>query len=143
MVGESLCSAVSTLLDTHFPAVFLIMQCSASSRSVTEVRLFDLFLLMRLKMCATARVAVDQDENLHKRSARLTCSVVLVVSAKALLTSGSPIVNSGISSSGSFISLFHKNLGPVSQVDDRSSLVVKPREAWLAGFSLGGMYLHW
>lgn len=105
------------------------MQCSASSRSVTELRMFDLFLLMRLKMRATARVALDQEENLHKRSARLSCSVILVVSAEALLTSGSAIVNSAISSSDGLNSLFHKNLGPVSQVDDRSSLVVKPREA--------------
>ena len=118
------------------------MQCSASSRSGTVMRLFDMFLLKRLKMSATAQVASDQDENLDKRSTRLACSVVLVLSAKALLTSGSPIINSGISSAGGFISLCHKNLGPVSQVDDKGSLGVKLLEAWSAGFSLVGTYLH-
>ena len=140
-VGESLCLTASTLLDTFF-CRSLIMHCSASSRSFTEVRLLDLFLRLRLRMRATPRVASDQDESLDKRSTKRTCSVVLVVSAKAVLTSGSPIVNSGESSAGSFISLFHKNRGPVSQVDDRSSLVVKPREACSAGFSLVDTYLH-
>lgn len=101
------------------------MQCSASSRSVTVARLFDLLYLMDLRMCATARVASDRDERLDKRPAKFTHSVVLVLSARALLTSVALSINSGISSAGSFISLFHKNLGPGSQLDNRSSLGVK------------------
>lgn len=42
------------------------MQCSASSRSVTVARLFDLLYLMDLRMCATAGVASDRDERLDK-----------------------------------------------------------------------------
>lgn len=134
-----------TLLIYNWYTIFcrsLIMQCSAFSRSVTVVRLFDLFLLMCLRRRATAQVARDQDENLDRRSTRLTHSLVLVLRATALLTSVSLIINSGTSSAGSLISLIHKNVGPVSQVDDRSSLVVKPLEVWSAGFSLVGT-LRW
>lgn len=105
------------------------------------VRLFDLLLLMRLRMRATARVASEQDENLNIRSTRLTRSVFFVLSTRTLEISGSPTVNSGTSSVASFIFLFLKNLGPVSQVDDKSS-PVKPQEAWSAGFSLVGTYRH-
>lgn len=98
---------------------------SASSLSVTVVRLLDLSLRAHRRIRATARIASDQDENLDKQSTRLSRSSVLVLSATALLTSGSPIINSGVPS----IVLHHKNLGPVSQVDDRSFVGVRPLEA--------------
>ena len=120
----------------------LIMRRSASSRSSTVERPLDLSLLIRRRIRATALTARDQDENPDSRSARESCSVVSVLSVWAPFTSGSPSGSSEITSSERPISLSHKNAGPWNQSDDISSLMVRPLEAWSAGFWSVGTYLH-
>lgn len=82
-------------------------------------------------MHAIALTALDEVKNFDRRSTRLLCSAA-VFSAWAFLTSGS----SGIVFDGGTLS--HKNVGPGCQLEDKSSLAVKPLQV----FSAAEMYLH-